>query len=64
MSRVSDVLEAARALIDRVIIHQPEGPGSPPSVELVGQLMAMLQAGGAKLTPAEYGFAAYPAAAR
>ena len=42
-----EVLEATRALIDRVIIHPPKDPGGPPGIELVGQLLAMLQAGGA-----------------
>ena len=41
-----DALEAARALIDRVIIHPPEDGGGPPGVELVGDLLAMLRAAG------------------
>jgi hypothetical protein len=56
--KAPDVLEAARALIDRVIVHPPEGPGSPPGIELVGQLLAMLQAGGARVGSEEQAFAA------
>jgi len=41
-----EVLEAARALIDKVIITPGNGPDDPPGIELVGHLMAMLQAGG------------------
>ncbi|MBR0649951.1 serine recombinase [Roseomonas terrae] len=43
----TEVLEAARALIDKVIITPGDGPDDPPGIELVGHLMAMLQAGGA-----------------
>lgn len=42
-----DALEAARALIDRVIITPGTDPDEPPDIELVGQLMQMLRAGGA-----------------
>jgi DNA invertase Pin-like site-specific DNA recombinase len=42
-----EVLEAARALIDKVIITPGDGPDDPPGIELVGHLMAMLKAGGA-----------------
>lgn len=42
-----DVLEAARALIDKVIVTPGDDPDDPPGIELVGQLMAMLKAGGA-----------------
>jgi hypothetical protein len=38
-------LEAARALIDHVIIH-PSGDGGPPGIELVGSLAAMLRTAG------------------
>jgi site-specific DNA recombinase len=41
-----ELLEAARALIDKVIIHPPQDDDEPPGVELVGDLMAMLQAAG------------------
>jgi hypothetical protein len=44
-----EALEAARALIDRVIVSPPSDPGSPPGIELVGQLQAMLCAGGADI---------------
>ncbi len=37
-----EVLEAARALIDRIIIHAPGPDGGPPGIELVGELTAML----------------------
>ncbi|MBR0660468.1 recombinase family protein [Roseomonas oryzicola] len=37
-------LEAARALIDRVIVSPGDGPDDPPGIELVGRLMQMLQA--------------------
>ena len=39
-------LEAARSLIDKVIVSPPEIDGDPPGIELVGELMAMLQAAG------------------
>lgn len=42
-----EVLDAARALIDKVIIIPGDGPDDPPRLELVGHLMAMLPAGGA-----------------
>lgn len=44
-----EALEAARALIDRVVIRPTAGPDEPPGIDLCGQLIAMLQAGGAKL---------------
>ncbi|MBR0650005.1 hypothetical protein GXW78_10055 [Roseomonas terrae] len=43
----TEVLEAARALIDKVILTPGDGPDDPPGIELVRHLMAMLQAGGA-----------------
>ena len=42
-----DVLEAARALIDKVVLTPGDDPDDPPRIELVGQLMAMLKAAGA-----------------
>ncbi|HEY6434094.1 MAG TPA: hypothetical protein VIZ17_19130, partial [Acetobacteraceae bacterium] len=39
------VLEAVRAMIDRVLIWRPETDGEPPRIELIGELLAMLQAG-------------------
>ena len=39
-------LEAARSLIDKVIVSPPETDGDPPGIELVGELLAMLQAAG------------------
>ncbi len=44
-----EALEAARALIDRVIVSPPGDPGGPPGIELVGHLQAMLKAGGAEI---------------
>jgi DNA invertase Pin-like site-specific DNA recombinase len=41
-----EALEAARALIDKVIIHPPESDDDPPGVELVGDLVALLRAAG------------------
>lgn len=41
-----EVLEAARALIETVVVSPPDGPGDPPGIELSGNLMAMLKAGG------------------
>ena len=41
-----EALEAARALIDQVIVHPPDIDGDPPRVELIGELMALLKAGG------------------
>jgi len=40
-----EALEAARAMIDKVLIWPPETDGDPPGIELVGELLAMLQAG-------------------
>jgi len=40
-----EALEAARALIDRVIVSPPPGGGEPPAVELVGALAASLHLG-------------------
>jgi hypothetical protein len=39
-------LEAARALIDRVIISPPEHDDEPPGIELVGDLAELLRAAG------------------
>ncbi|GGJ40892.1 recombinase family protein [Neoroseomonas lacus] len=47
----SDVLEAARALVDTVVVSPPDDPGEPPIIELTGNLIAMLKAGGARLAP-------------
>ncbi|CAH0150504.1 recombinase family protein [Roseomonas sp. CECT 9278] len=44
-----EVLDAARALVDKVIVGPGDGPGSPPEIELVGHLMEMLKAGGVEL---------------
>jgi DNA invertase Pin-like site-specific DNA recombinase len=52
-----EALEAARDLIDRVIIHPPGGPDEPPGIELVGQLMNMLRAAGARLPTEDASFA-------
>ena len=41
-----EALEAARSLIDKVILHPPETDDDPPGVELIGELMALLKAGG------------------
>ena len=41
-----EALEAARALIDKVIVHPPVVDGDLPSVELVGELMAILSTAG------------------
>jgi hypothetical protein len=41
-----EALEAARSLIDKVIIHPPETDGEPPGIELIGELIALLQAAG------------------
>ncbi|NMJ42468.1 recombinase family protein [Roseomonas sp. JC162] len=45
-----EVLEAARALIDKVIVSPGQGPDDPPEIELVGQLVELLRAGGVNLT--------------
>lgn len=44
-----EILEAARALVENVIVGPGDGPGSPPGIELVGHLTEMLRAGGADL---------------
>jgi site-specific DNA recombinase len=45
----AEVLEAARSLIDKVILHPPDG--NPPRIELVGDLMALLRAAGISEPP-------------
>jgi hypothetical protein len=40
----TEALEAARALIDKVVISPPEDDDDPPVIELVGDLQAMLHA--------------------
>jgi len=42
----SEALEAARELIERVIVHPPRNDGDPPGIEIVGDFVAMLQASG------------------
>jgi len=42
-----EVVEAARALVDKVVINPAQGPDDPPDIELVGHFVAMLRAGGA-----------------
>ena len=46
---VPEALEAARALVDRVIVT-PGTDDDPPGIELMGEVFAMLRAGG--MTPA------------
>ena len=41
-----EVIEAARALIDRLEVHPQVETGAAPCLELIGQLSAMLRAGG------------------
>ena len=41
-----EVLEAARALIERVEVHPASTPGGKPRLELLGELAALLRAGG------------------
>jgi site-specific DNA recombinase len=41
-----EALEAARALIDKVIIHPANEDGNSPGIELLGELMGLLQAVG------------------
>jgi hypothetical protein len=45
----AEALEAARSLIDKVVLHPPETDGDPPRVELVGDLAALLGAAGVSL---------------
>jgi len=40
------VLEAARALVEIVVVSPPGGPDGPPGIELTGNLVDMLLAGG------------------
>lgn len=46
-----EVLEVARTLIDTVVVSPPDDPGEPPTIELTGNFIAMLKAGGANLAP-------------
>jgi hypothetical protein len=41
-----EALEAARSLIEKVVVYPPETDNDPPRFELVGDLIALLQAGG------------------
>jgi DNA invertase Pin-like site-specific DNA recombinase len=43
-----DVLEAARALIHKVVVHPNDDPEGEPMIELEGSLADMIEAGGAK----------------
>ena len=45
-----EVPEAARGLIDTVVVSPPGDPGDPPKIDLTGNVIAMLKAGGANLT--------------
>ena len=45
-ARDPEILEAARALIDQVIISPPDNDDEPPRIELVGELTAMLKVAG------------------
>ncbi len=49
----AEVLESARALIDTVTVSPPppDRPDGPPEIELAGNLIEMLRAGGARLDP-------------
>jgi Recombinase zinc beta ribbon domain len=47
----AEALEAARALVDRVVVSPGPDPDGGPEIELIGELMAMLRAGGALRTP-------------
>lgn len=51
-------LEAAHTLIDRVVVSPPDSPDDPPGIELLGNLMAMLKAGGVKMPKDSEAFAA------
>ncbi len=42
----TEVLEAARALVERVEVHAPAEVGGEPRIELIGELTAMLRAAG------------------
>ncbi|WP_203070590.1 recombinase family protein [Falsiroseomonas ponticola] len=48
-AEATEAREAARALIDRIVIGQPDDDGGPPRIELFGDLAAML--GIAGVTP-------------
>jgi site-specific DNA recombinase len=50
-SKPDEVLEAARALIDRVEVHPPAETGGEPWIELVGELSAMLALAGDGSSP-------------
>jgi site-specific DNA recombinase len=41
-----NALELARTLIEKVVIHPPQGDDDPPGIELIGELMALLAAAG------------------
>ena len=41
-----EAMEAARALIERVVVHPPEIDDDPPRIELIGELMALLTTAG------------------
>ena len=49
----TEALEAARALIEKVVVSSPDDPDGEPSIELLGDLMALLQSAGAMTTQEE-----------
>ncbi len=51
--RTPEVLEAARTLIDQVVVHPPKDPDGEHIIEIIGAFGAMLEAGGAQPEPAQ-----------
>jgi hypothetical protein len=49
----TEALEAARALIDKIVITPPADPDEPPDIELIGDLANMLKAGGFQTSPSD-----------
>jgi site-specific DNA recombinase len=49
----TEALEAARALIVRIVVTPLTDPDDPPDVELIGDLANMLRAGGFKSSTTE-----------
>jgi len=41
-----EALELARSLIEKVVVQPPRGDDDPPSIEVVGELVALLTAAG------------------
>jgi hypothetical protein len=44
------VIEAVRALVERIVVSPPEDVGGPPGIERVGDIMALLGTAGQQVS--------------